>query len=340
MSIHDKKNYTLFVNWLILSLSLIFLMIIIGGLTRLTNSGLSITEWELFKGILPPLNKNDWNEYFTLYKQIPQYQLVNPQMSINEFKIIFFWEYIHRFLGRLIGLFFLVPLIYFYFKNIDKKYLIPCYLVMILILVQGFVGWYMVQSGLVNDVTVSHYRLSLHLSIAIIILSIIFWQVLNLKNGNTKKFFRISRDRNPYLFLFVLIFFQIILGAFVSGLDAGKVYQSWPLMGYNFFPDDVIIKNFLQLLDFENHSLVQFYHRNIAYIISLYSFMLAILIFKKKQTDYYKPVIIFITLIFIQIFLGIFTLLSDLNIALASLHQISSIILIMSALNLYYSIIK
>ena len=156
-------------------------MIIIGGLTRLTNSGLSITEWELFKGILPPLNKNDWNEYFTLYKQIPQYQLVNPQMSINEFKIIFFWEYIHRFLGRLIGLFFLVPLIYFYFKNIDKKYLIPCYLVMILILVQGFVGWYMVQSGLVNDVTVSHYRLSLHLSIAIIILSIICWQVLNLK---------------------------------------------------------------------------------------------------------------------------------------------------------------
>ena len=175
MNMIDKKDTKLISIWLITSLIMIFIMIIVGGLTRLTDSGLSITEWELFKGIMPPLNEKVWLDYFESYKNIPQYQLINFNMSLDEFKIIFYWEYFHRILGRVIGLVFLIPLIYFHFKNkIPKDLLAPLYLVLLLIVLQGFIGWYMVQSGLVNDVTVSHYRLSLHLSLALLIISILF----------------------------------------------------------------------------------------------------------------------------------------------------------------------
>ena len=171
---HDKKISNMYVIWLIISLSLIIIMILVGGLTRLTNSGLSITEWELFKGILPPLNEEDWNRYFNLYKKIPQFEMVNPNMNLSEFKIIFFWEYFHRILGRLIGLVFLIPLLYFHFsKKVDQKFITFGYIIFSLIVLQGIIGWYMVKSGLVNDVTVSHYRLSLHLTLALIISSLI-----------------------------------------------------------------------------------------------------------------------------------------------------------------------
>ena len=154
-------------------------MIIIGGLTRLTNSGLSITEWELFKGILPPLTNEQWYNYFSLYKDIPQYNLVNFNMTLEEFKVIFYWEYFHRILARLIGIFFIVPLIYFQFiAKLKSKYLPTCHLILFLIIIQGIVGWYMVKSGLINNVTVCHYRLSLHLSIAFIIISFIFGSAL------------------------------------------------------------------------------------------------------------------------------------------------------------------
>tara|TARA_B100001093_G_scaffold288180_1_gene275317 strand:+ start:4643 stop:5173 length:531 start_codon:yes stop_codon:yes gene_type:complete len=165
-------------------------MVIVGGLTRLTNSGLSITEWELIKGILPPLNDQQWGNYFLLYKQIPQYQLVNSNMSLQEFKVIFYWEYFHRVLGRLIGVFFLVPLIYFYITDkINKEYLKVCFIILFLIIFQGFIGWYMVKSGLVNNISVSHYRLSLHLSIAFIIISLIFWMLLNVRFRKFNIFF-------------------------------------------------------------------------------------------------------------------------------------------------------
>ena len=176
--ISQLKNIDkLFILWLQLSLALVLFIIVIGGLTRLTNSGLSITEWELFKGILPPLNQSKWDEYFDLYKNIPQYKFINPSMTLQEFKVIFI-EYIHRVLARILGLFFIIPLIYYHFTNKEIN-LKPLYTVAILIMVQGIVGWYMVKSGLVNDVTVSHFRLSLHLSIAVIIVSILFWQILN-----------------------------------------------------------------------------------------------------------------------------------------------------------------
>ena len=331
---NEKKINRLFQYWLIASLILVFFIIIVGGLTRLTNSGLSITEWELFNGILPPLNDITWSYYFDQYKLIPQYKILNFDMSIDEFKIIFYWEYFHRILARLIGLFFLLPLIYFYFsKKIKTKYLNYCYFIFILILIQGVIGWYMVKSGLVNNVTVSHYRLSIHLSIAIIIISSIFWLIKNISTDKDKIFFKFSKNNFPYLILILMIFVQIIMGAFVSGLDAGRIYQTWPLMGNSFFPNDLVYKD---LVNFESHSLVQFYHRSLAYVICLYILFLAIDIYKKKIISLYKPLKILLLFLFLQIILGISTLVSGLNIFLASIHQITSVLLVFSAINLYF----
>ena len=337
MHANEKKINTLFIYWLLISLFFVFLIIIIGGLTRLTDSGLSITEWELLKGIFPPLNNETWELYFDQYKEIPQYRLLNSNMSLSEFKIIFYWEYFHRVLARLIGLFFLLPLIFFYFsKQIKNEYINVCYLILILIILQGIIGWYMVKSGLINNVTVSHYRLSIHLSTAILIASSMFWLIMNVKRKERKIFFKFSKENLPFLILILLIFFQIIIGAFVSGLDAGKIYQTWPMMGNNYFPNDIIYNNFENLLEFDNHSLVQFYHRNLAYIITLYILILTIIIYKKKLSNLYTPLKLLLSLIFLQGALGIFTLVSDLNIVLASAHQITSVFLIFSALNLYY----
>ena len=335
---NEEKINRLFLTWLIISLILVFFIIIIGGLTRLTNSGLSITEWELFTGILPPLNIESWNKYFDQYKLIPQYQLLYFDMTLDEFKVIFYWEYFHRILARFIGLFFLIPLIYFYFsKKIEKKYMNICYLIFLLIIFQGVIGWYMVESGLVNDVSVSHYRLSIHLITAILIISIIFWLINNVISRKNKLFFEFSRYNFPFQFFILLVFIQIIIGAFVSGLDAGQIYQTWPLMGNAYLPDDFIFDDFYK---FNDHSLVQFYHRNLAYMISVYVLFLSLMIYKKKILNLYKPVKILLFFIFFQIALGIFTLISGLNIYLASMHQITSVLLVFSALNLYYFRVK
>ncbi len=337
MDANKKKINNLFLYWLTLCLLLVFFIIIVGGLTRLTNSGLSITKWELFKGILPPLSQSSWEFYFDEYKKIPQYQLMNDKMNIGQFKVIFYWEYFHRFLARIIGLTFLLPLIYFYFtKKITKKKINTCFIIFSLILLQGFIGWYMVMSGLINNVSVSHYRLSIHLSLAFIIISAIFWLILNILKQSEKKFFVYSK-KNIYFIIFIfLIFLQIILGAFVSGLDAGRIYQTWPLMGNTYFPNDIFLEKLNNLIQFTNHSLVQFYHRNLAYFILFYFLILSIYIYKNNLKCLFRPLILVIISLLLQIILGIFTLLSGLDIYLASAHQISSVILVFTAINLYY----
>ena len=314
--------------WLISMFFIIALMIVVGGLTRLTDSGLSITEWQLFSGILPPLNNDQWIMYFNLYKEIPEFKLQNFNMSLQEFKIIFWWEWAHRFLGRLIGIAFIVPLIYFSIKLGFKK-LFNLYLIFLLICFQGFMGWYMVQSGLVYDVDVSHFRLSIHLLFAFIILSLIFWNYLK-----TKVKINYENTINlifPLGFLF-LIFLQIIIGAFVSGMDAGKIYNSWPLMGSSFFPDDNDYSNLFKLSAFSDPSLVQFIHRKLAYLIGFIYLYLLFKIYKKKMTSLYKSINIVGILILLQIVLGIFTLLYGAQILIASMHQISSIFLVTSCI--------
>jgi heme a synthase len=337
MNTYDKNINKLFVFWLTSSLILVFIIIIVGGLTRLTNSGLSITEWELFKGVLPPLNQLSWENYFNEYKKIPQYRLLNQNMTLVEFKIIFYWEYFHRILARMIGLFFLIPLIYFNFsKKINKKYLQSCNIVFCLILLQGIVGWYMVKSGLIHNITVSHYRLSTHLIIAFTIISSLYWLIKNFKRQENKIFFKFSRKNAPYLILIFLIFFQIIFGALVSGLDAGNIYQTWPLMGDYYFPNDTTVNYISDIINFKNHSLVQFYHRNLAYLITIYILVLSFFIYKEKLKILFNPIKIMIIFLLLQVILGILTLISSLNIFLASAHQICSVFLVFSAINLYY----
>ena len=314
--------------WLISIIFLLTFMIIVGGLTRLTDSGLSITEWELFKGFLPPLSQNDWLNYFELYKNIPEYTEQNYNMSLSEFKIIFWWDWAHRFLGRLIGIVFLIPLIYLFFKhdfNFVKKYI----LIFLLICFQGFLGWYMVSSGLVNRVDVSHYRLSIHLFVAFVILSLVIWEFL--LNINLKKIKINFKTYLPEIFLF-LLFIQLILGAFVSGMDAGKIYNNWPLMGQNYYPDDSYFSDLFKLNAFDNPSIVQFIHRNMAYVILIF-YLFMVFKFSKIKVKYINNIIYIIGIIlFLQIFLGILTLLSGANIFYSSLHQINTIFLFSSSI--------
>ena len=321
-------NVTNIQIWLISIIFLLTFMIIVGGLTRLTDSGLSITEWELFKGFLPPLSQNDWLNYFELYKNIPEYTEQNYNMSLSEFKIIFWWEWAHRFLGRLIGIVFLIPLIYLFFKhdfNFVKKYV----LIFLLICFQGFLGWYMVSSGLVDRVDVSHYRLSIHLFVAFVILSLVIWEFL--LNINLKKIKINFKTYLPKIFLF-LLFIQLILGAFVSGMDAGKIYNNWPLMGQNYYPDDSYFSDLFKLNAFDNPSIVQFIHRNMAYVILIF-YLFMVFKFSKIKVKHINNIIYIIGIIlFLQIFLGILTLLSGANIFYSSLHQINTIFLFSSSI--------
>ena len=318
--------------WLMFMFGLISLMIIVGGLTRLTDSGLSITKWQLFSGVMPPISKSDWIMYFNLYKEIPEFQLQNYDMSLNEFKIIFWWEWGHRILGRIIGITFLLPLIYFTIK-LNFRIMLNLYLIFVLICFQGFIGWYMVSSGLVDRVDVSHFRLSIHLIIAFIILSLIYWNYLKLRMNilvNSNLSLALP------LILLLLIYCQIIIGAFVSGMDAGTIYNSWPLMGNSYFPNDNKVSNLLSLTAFSDPSLVQFIHRNLAYTIILIYMILLYKIYKNKFIRMYFTVNLLGILLLIQVILGVLTLLYGAQIKFASMHQISSIFLVSSCIYLLF----
>jgi cytochrome c oxidase assembly protein subunit 15 len=329
----NSDNYIKYLKlWLITLFLLIVLIVVVGGLTRLTDSGLSITAWELFTGILPPLNINDWNNYFFEYKKIPEYQNINLGMTLSEFKVIFYWEYAHRFLARIVGLFSLIPLIFFTLKFYDSKfYSNKYYLIFLLVCLQGFFGWYMVSSGLIENNDVSHFRLSIHLSLALFLLCLIFWFLLDISNINKFK----TKVSNILLFIIlILIILQIILGSFLSGLDGGLIYNSWPDMNGAFFPNDVNIKNYLSSEFFYNPSIIQFFHRIAAYILLFLIIFLNYLFYQKKIS--FLNIFFFDAAILIQVFLGIITLISGVEIKYASLHQLGSIFVLNSYLLILY----
>ena len=335
MYIENKQIKDKITFWLASMFFIISIMIIIGGLTRLTDSGLSITEWQLFSGIFPPLSEANWNYYFELYKQTTEFKVQNYSMTLSEFKIIFWWEWVHRFLGRLIGISFLLPLIYFSLK-IGFIKLNKLFLIFFLICIQGFIGWYMVSSGLFNKIDVSHFRLSLHLLLAFIILSLILWNYLKIKQIYISY---VSKDKINYFlpfFLNLLIFIQISIGAFVSGMDAGKIYNTWPLMGDNYFPNDNSLINLFSIYAFSEPSLVQFMHRNLAYIILTFYIFIAFKVYKNKLAHFFFPVNLLGCLLFIQIILGILTLIFGAQIFISSMHQISSIFLVSSSIYFLY----
>jgi len=329
----NSDNYIKYLKlWLITLFSLIVLMVAVGGLTRLTDSGLSITAWELFTGILPPINIIEWNFYFSEYKKIPEYQNINYGMSLEEFKVIFYWEYAHRLLARFVGLFTLVPLIFFslYFKT-TSFYSNKYYWLFFLVCLQGFIGWYMVSSGLIENNDVSHFRLSIHLSLALFILCLIFWYILDIY-----KIERFDKKISNLLLLFILklIVVQIILGAFLSGLDGGLIYNSWPDMNGSFLPNDVGYNDLINTQLLNNPSIIQFLHRVTAYFLLFFIIILNFLIIKNNHGT--KNIILFDLAILIQIFLGIVTLLSGVEIKYASLHQLGSIFVLTSYLVILY----
>jgi cytochrome c oxidase assembly protein subunit 15 len=318
--------------WLYSLFILVFLIVAVGGLTRLTDSGLSITEWELFKGILPPLTDAKWLFYFDEYKKIPEYNEINYNMTLSEFKVIYYWEYGHRILARLIGLFSIIPMIYLFFKyKKERKNIFKYSLIFILICIQGFVGWFMVSSGLIENTDVSHYRLALHLSLALTILSIIFWFIM----GTIKiSPFKIKFNNFFLNFFFILIFLQIVLGAFLAGMDGGLIYNSWPDMNGNFLPNDINNIDLFLYSSLDNPSVVQFYHRLTAYLLFISLLFLNYYTYKAKID--FKPVLILNIAIFLQIVLGIVTLITGVKITYASLHQLGSIFVLTSFLYIKY----
>tara|TARA_B100000989_G_scaffold215085_1_gene163607 strand:- start:3871 stop:4887 length:1017 start_codon:yes stop_codon:yes gene_type:complete len=329
---NNKNILNLLSLWLIFMFFLVASIIVVGGLTRLTDSGLSITKWELFTGVFPPFNQEQWLNYFALYKEIPEFKLQNYNMSLEEFKIIFWWEWGHRLLGRFIGLFFLVPLIFFIFK-LGLKRTTQFITIFLLICLQGFIGWFMVESGLVNEIDVSHFRLSMHLTTAFIILSLILWQILKIKINFINK--EEIKFKLPLIFLF-LVFLQISVGAFVSGMDAGKIYNSWPLMGENYFPNDSNFNELFMLSALSEPSLVQFIHRNLAYLILIVYFIILYFITSRKLEKFYNIIKFLGIVLLLQIFLGILTIISGAQIIVASMHQISSILLISFSIYLFF----
>ena len=329
----NSDNYIKYLKlWLITLFLLIILMVAVGGLTRLTDSGLSITAWELFTGIFPPVNNNEWNFYFSEYKKIPEFQNINYNMSLEEFKIIFYWEYAHRLLARIVGLFSLIPLLFFSFKFRNNQFFSnKYYLIFLLVCLQGFIGWYMVSSGLIENNDVSHFRLSIHLTLALFIMCLIFWFILDI--FNTKKF-EIKISNLLLFFILLLIVVQITLGAFLSGLDGGLIYNSWPDMNGAFFPNDVAMNDYLNSNLFYNPSIIQFFHRLTAYILLFFIIFLNYLFIKERLN--FSDILFFDLAILLQIFLGIITLISGAEIKYASLHQLGSIFVLSSYLLILY----
>lgn len=309
-------------NWLLFVAGLIFLMVVVGGITRLTESGLSITEWKPISGAIPPLTQEQWEHAFGLYRQTPEYQQVNRGMTLAEFKNIFFWEYVHRLLGRVIGLAFALPLAWFAFrKAIPSGYGPRLLFLFVLGALQGAIGWWMVASGLVERTDVSHVRLAVHLLLALFIFGAILWTALDLRSPGS------VRRRIPTLAIWALsvLGLQLMFGAYVAGLNAGFAFNSWPLMGDSLYPAgapwlEPAIRNFV-----DNPIMVQFVHRWLAFVVLAFAILLAI---QAKRAGARREAFLLHLAVGLQILLGIWTLLSGVSLHVAVAHQGMAVLLI------------
>ncbi len=322
--------------WLGGNLIMIIMMVIIGGLTRLTDSGLSMTNWNLFLGIIPPTSESEWISLFDLYKQYPEYKLKNSSMTLIEFKKIFFWEYLHRIWGRIIGLTFFIPLFFLWvkgsFNRSEKKLLI---ILTFLGFFQAFMGWFMVKSGLVDKPDVSHFRLSAHLVTAFAIYSLLlyfFWMVFSsLKtNKNSYRIPRIKSHKQNFYISLCLLFLTISAGAWVSGTDAGLSYNNFPLMGDSFLPPILSSENDYSFdVLFYDQGFLQFSHRLFATFTLLF---ILHTIFRANKDNFYKEFkILFFFLLAMIIFqytIGVLILKLYVPIPLALAHQLGSLVIL------------
>lgn len=325
-----KKDNKAVIYWLLTGCILIFIMVVVGGITRLTHSGLSISNYKLISGTIPPMNEVEWNEAFELYKQYPEYQKLNNHFTLKEFKDIYFWEWIHRVIGRFIGLVFIIPFFYFLIrKQLSKPTIKKSILLLFMGGFQGFLGWYMVKSGLVDRPDVSHYRLAAHLTTAFLTFAYTFWVALDLMFPNKKAID--TKLRNFIRIGLVVLIIQIIYGAFVAGLDAGWIHNHWPFMSEGkLIHETVYTEHNPTYLNFiEGKSGVQFVHRTLAYVVVI--FILSIW-YKATRNDISKwqtkGVNSLLLVVGIQFLLGVLTLLLAVPVWLGVLHQVVAFILL------------
>jgi cytochrome c oxidase assembly protein subunit 15 len=320
--------------WLLAVAALIVAMLAVGGLTRLTGSGLSITQWDPIMGAIPPTSDAAWHDAFVKYQQIPQYRLENHGMSLEGFKAIFWWEWTHRLLGRLIGFAFFVPFVWFAWRGaIARKEWPRMVLLFALGGLQGFVGWWMVESGLETRVSVSQYRLAIHLGVAVVLLGAILWTALEYLRSPSLEARRPPREvKLAYAFV-GLVYIQMLLGALVAGLHAGLIYNTWPSMDGRLFPEHPFVSSPWWINFSENPGLAQFDHRIVAYLVAASAYLLwswgrhsGVRGYAHRSGD----AVLYIMLI--QVALGIFTLLWHVPIALAALHQVVAALLFCAAL--------
>ena len=327
-----KRDNKKVIYWLFTGCALIFIMVVVGGITRLTHSGLSMPDYKLISGTIPPINDQQWQEAFELYKQYPEYQKLNSNISLTEFKGIFFWEWLHRVIGRFIGLVFIIPFLYFIItRQLDKSTIKKTIILLILGSFQGFLGWYMVKSGLVDRPDVSHYRLAAHLTTAFVTFAFTLWVALDLifpiKQTINKTY------RNLIRIGLAILFIQIIYGAFVAGLDAGFIHNHWPMMSEGKFMHETVLtektpvyKNFI-----EGRSGVQFVHRILAFIVVI-SIVIIYIKGKKIAVSNYQlnGLNSLLILVGLQSLLGVLAILLQVPLWLGIAHQIGAFLLLSS----------
>lgn len=311
-------------NWLLVVAALVFLMVVVGGITRLTESGLSMVRWEPISGIVPPLDDAQWQAEFDAYKAYPEYQKINRGMSLGEFKAIFFWEYLHRLLGRLIGVAFALPLAWFAVRRAIPSGYGPR-LVMLLALggLQGFIGWWMVASGLVERPDVAHDRLAIHLSLALAIFAALLWTALDLRPASAPT---APRPRGWVPVMLPLLFVQIIWGAFVAGLNGGYAFNTWPLMGDDFVPPHVPAAVATAVANLANDPVVaQFVHRTLAIVVALFALHVAAKLWRAGAG---ARALVLAAVVLLQFALGVATLLTGVHIVLGVMHQAGAALLL------------
>ena len=319
-------------KWLFVCAGMIAVMVMIGGITRMTASGVSITEWNLVSGMIPPLHHQDWLALYTKYQNTPQFREINPDMTVEQFQTIFWWEWIHRLWGRLIGLVFVVPLLWFAWKNrLPSTLFLSLAILFVLGALQGYVGWWMVQSGIVDQPWVSPIRLTVHLGFALLLFGLIVWIGLSLWRGvSPTKFSSKAKSAFACKLLLMMIFSTILLGGMTAGSHAGLVYNQFPLMGESWLPVDYWNRSESFLANaLSNPVAIQFHHRLAAEITVTLVILFGGYIFVKRRHQLYIRRVsgLFVLAGMMQFGLGVVTLLYGLPIVLASLHQLGALLL-------------
>ena len=331
MSVTQQTHYDRQIaTWLLFCAAVIFGMILLGGVTRLTNSGLSMVEWKPLIGVIPPLSEQAWQAVFAKYQQFPEYQKINHGMSLEGFKSIFMYEYLHRVLGRLIGVIFLLPMLYFALRRRLRPGLMPKLVILFFLGgLQGLLGWYMVKSGLVSNPHVSQYRLTAHLGVAVAIYAYMLWVAFDLLfpvvgagNDTTRRYARWS------LALVALVYLMILSGGLVAGTDAGFAYGTWPLMGDSFIPRGLYAGTPAWLSAFEDITTIQFNHRMFAYLLFVLINGFAFGVYRHMAGRGRLAVVLLVLALLLQVTLGISTLLLQVPVAVAAAHQCGAVLLL------------